>query len=71
MLDHLHARDGQRLGELCERFDVSRQAVSKHLGVLQDAALAAGRQHGRQLVFFPDRGPIRTVHREWIDEFVR
>ena len=39
LLDRLRAENGQTLGELCERLDMTRQAVSKHLGLLEEANL--------------------------------
>jgi DNA-binding transcriptional ArsR family regulator len=39
LLDRLHADNGQTLGQLCEHLDTSRQAVTKHLGVLEEASL--------------------------------
>ena len=39
LLDRLHADNGQTLGQLCERMDMTRQAVTKHLKVLEEASL--------------------------------
>ena len=39
LLDRLQARNGQTLGELCEGHDMTRQAVTKHLAILEDADL--------------------------------
>lgn len=41
LLDRLRADNGQTLGQLCERLDMTRQAVSKHLGLLEEANLVA------------------------------
>ena len=41
LLDRLHARGGQTLGELCLRLKVSRQAIAKHLQLLEEANLVA------------------------------
>ncbi|WP_371504673.1 ArsR/SmtB family transcription factor [Allokutzneria sp. NRRL B-24872] len=41
LLDALHARDGQRLHELCAPTGLSRQAVAKHLAILEDAGSAS------------------------------
>ena len=40
LLDRLHADNGQTLGDLCARLDMSRQAVTKHLRLLETANLA-------------------------------
>src|SRR5215469_7693495 len=47
LLDRLHRRNGQTLGELCEGLDMTRQAVAKHLAILEEANLVATRRHGR------------------------
>ena len=39
LLDRLHERAGQTLGELCEGLDMRRQSVSQHLDLLETAAL--------------------------------
>ena len=41
LLDKLHAANGQTLGQLAEHLDMTRQAVTKHLNVLEDANLVA------------------------------
>jgi len=47
LLDRLHADNGQTLGQLCEGLEMSRQAVSKHLQVLEEANLVAVHWQGR------------------------
>ena len=39
LLDRLHAENGQTLGQLCEHLDMTRQAVTKHLKLLEEAKL--------------------------------
>ncbi len=46
LLDRLFATNGQTLGELCEGLDMTRQAVTKHLGILEDANLISVRRQG-------------------------
>ncbi|MGC1938354.1 MAG: metalloregulator ArsR/SmtB family transcription factor, partial [Pseudolabrys sp.] len=41
LLDRLRAENGQTLGDLCQRLDMTRQAVSKHLAILEEANLVA------------------------------
>ena len=48
LLDRLHARNGQTLGELCDGLAMSRQAVTKHLAVLEGANLVATIKQGRE-----------------------
>jgi len=66
LLDRLYMRAGQRVGELAAGFDMSRQAISKHLDVLEDAGLIVTRSAGRQTHYFLNRGPIRQVQDLWI-----
>lgn len=53
--------------ELAERLPVSRQAVSKHLGVLAEAGLVRSERHGREARFEPvPRATASTA--AWMDE---
>jgi DNA-binding transcriptional ArsR family regulator len=52
LLDRLHARNGQTLGELCEGQDMTRQAVTKHLAILEAANLVATQWRGREKLHF-------------------
>ena len=47
LLDLLHAHDGRTLNELCEHLDMTRQGVTQHLGVLEEANLVATVRRGR------------------------
>ncbi|MEJ0043475.1 MAG: metalloregulator ArsR/SmtB family transcription factor [Rhizomicrobium sp.] len=58
LLDRLHKKNGQSLGELCEGLAMSRQAVSKHLDILQDANLVATERRGREKLHFLN--PVRS-----------
>jgi DNA-binding transcriptional ArsR family regulator len=71
LLDRLYVRAGQRLGELAADFDMSRQAISKHLDVLEDAGLIIMRRVGRQTRYFLNRAPIRQVQDLWIGKYTR
>jgi len=72
LLDRLYAQDGQRLRELMSDFDISRQAVSKHLDVLADAGLIFVRRGERGApLHFLNRTLIRQVHHTWIEKFLR
>ena len=48
LLDRLHANNGQTLSELCEHLDMTRQAVTKHLAVLETANLVVTERRGRE-----------------------
>lgn len=71
LLDRLHARNGQTLGELCEGHDVTRQAVTKHLAILEQANLIATKRHGREKLHFINPVPINAIAERWIRKFER
>jgi DNA-binding transcriptional ArsR family regulator len=61
LLDRLHARNGQTLSELCERLDISRQAVSKHLAVLEAANRVVTVRRGREKLHYLNPVPIHEI----------
>lgn len=71
LLDELQAHDGQTLFELCTRLasthgvGSSRQAISQHLGVLEDAGLVRTRREGRFKFHHVDTGPLRQISDRW------
>jgi DNA-binding transcriptional ArsR family regulator len=71
ILDELQDRDGQTLFELCSRLVMrhgltsSRQAVSQHLGVLEDAGLVSRRREGRYTFLHLDTTPLRAIAERW------
>src|SRR6185312_12063697 len=71
ILDSLHAKNGQTLGELCEGHDMTRQAVTKHLAILEDANLIATRKEGREKLHFLNPVPIFGIADRWIEKFER
>ena len=71
LLDRLHARNGQTLGELCAHLDITRQAVSQHLGRLEDANLVATIRRGRERVHYLNPIPIHEIHERWIQKYER
>ena len=71
LLDSLHARNGQTLGELCEGLDMSRQAVTKHLESLEGANLIATQKRGREKLHFLNPVPIHEIAERWIGKFER
>src|SRR5215468_7265198 len=48
LLDRLHRRNGQTLGELCQGLEMTRQAVAKHLAILKEANLVSWERNGRE-----------------------
>ena len=71
LLDRLHARNGQTLGELCEGQDMTRQAVTKHLAILEQANLIATQRRGREKLHFINPVPINAIAERWIRKFER
>jgi len=71
LLDRLRADNGQTLNELCARLDMTRQAVSKHLAILEDANLVATVRRGRQKLHYLNPVPIHEIGERWIGKFER
>ncbi|MGO8843816.1 MAG: ArsR/SmtB family transcription factor [Methylocella sp.] len=71
LLDRLHARNGQTLSELCEGHDMTRQAVTKHLAVLEDANLVITQRRGREKLHFLNPVPIHELADRWIGKYER
>jgi len=69
LLDRLHGRNGQTLGELCQGLDMTRQAVAKHLAVLEEANLVSWRRQGREKLHFINPVPINQITERWISKF--
>ena len=71
LLDRLHAHNGQTLGELCEHMDMSRQAVTKHLKLLEEANLVVTIRRGREKLHFLNPVPILDIADRWIGKYER
>ena len=71
LLDRLHARNGQTLGELCQGQDMTRQAVAKHLAILETAYLVSSKRKGREKLHFINPVPINEIADRWIGKFER
>ena len=71
LLDRLHQRNGQTLGELCQGLDMTRQAVAKHLAVLREASLVSWKRNGREKMHFINPVPINEIAERWISKFER
>lgn len=71
ILDELIDSDGQTLFEICGRLTMkhglasSRQAISQHLAVLEDAGLVHARRQGRYKFHHIDTGPLRSIVERW------
>ena len=71
LLDRLRADNGQTLGELCARLAMTRQAVSKHLAILEAANLVATVRRGREKLHYLNPVPIHEIGERWIGKFER
>ncbi len=71
LLDRLRADNGQTLGELCARLTMTRQAVSKHLAILEKANLVAVVRRGREKLHYLNPVPIHDIADRWIEKFER
>jgi len=71
LLDRLHADNGQTLGQLCEHLDMSRQAVTKHLRLLEEAQLVVTLWRGRKKLHYLNPVPINEIAERWIGKFER
>ncbi|MGY1815545.1 ArsR/SmtB family transcription factor [Blastococcus sp. SYSU D00820] len=71
ILDELTEKDGQTLFEICTRLTMkhglssSRQAISQHLAVLEEAGLVHTRRQGRYKFHHLDTGPLRSIVERW------
>ena len=71
LLDRLYDHNGQTLSELCEGLDMSRQAVTKHLTLLEEANLVATQKQGREKLHFLNPAPIQEIADRWMGKFDR
>lgn len=69
LLDRLRRRGGQTLGELCEKHEMSRQAVTKHLALLEAANLIVTKKQGREKLHYLNPTPIHEIYMRWIGKF--
>jgi len=69
LLDELFRQDGQTLGALEERFEMTRFGVMKHLKQLEDAGLVVTKRRGREKLHFLNPVPIRLVHDRWVSKY--
>ncbi len=71
LLDRLHGRNGQTLGDLCKGLEMTRQAVAKHLAILEQANLVSWKRQGREKLHFINPVPINEIAERWIGKFER
>ncbi|WP_328852822.1 metalloregulator ArsR/SmtB family transcription factor [Micromonospora globbae] len=71
LLDRLNTRNGQSLRDLCAGLGMTRQAVSKHLAVLESAGLVITRRQGREKLHYLDAAPIVAITDRWMSRYDR
>jgi DNA-binding transcriptional ArsR family regulator len=76
LLDRLFEKNGETLNELCERLaatgaSMTRQAVSKHLAILEGANLVATVKRGREKLHYLNPVPIHEIAERWIGKYER
>src|SRR3954454_12712206 len=71
LLDRLYADNGQTPRQLCERMGMTRQAVTKHLRVLEEASLVVPIRRGREKLHYLNPVPIHEIAERWIGKFER
>lgn len=71
LLDKLCEKGGLTLSELCEGHDMSRQAVTKHLVLLEAASLVVSVKRGREKLHYLNPLPINDMYMRWIGKFER
>lgn len=71
LLDQLYTHNGQTLSELCEQLDMTRQAVTKHLTLLEAANLVVTVRHGREKLHYLNPVPIQEIYDRWLSKYER
>jgi DNA-binding transcriptional ArsR family regulator len=71
LLDRLHASNGQTLSELCPPLDMTRQAVAKHLALLEEANLVVTVWRGREKLHYLNPVPLQEIYERWIGKYER
>jgi DNA-binding transcriptional ArsR family regulator len=69
LLDQLHRSNGQTLTELCGHLDMTRQAVTKHLRLLEKANLVATVWRGREKLHYLNPVPLHEIYERWIGKY--
>ena len=69
LLDRLRTENGQTLTELCRELEMSRQAVTQHLAVLESANLVTTTWQGREKLHYLNPVPLQEVYERWIRNF--
>lgn len=71
LLDRLFENNGQSLNELCAGLHMTRQAVAKHLALLEQASLAVTLRRGREKLHYLNPVPLHEIAERWIGKYER
>ena len=71
LLDRLFESPGLTLGQLCQEMGMTRQAVSQHLGLLEEANLVSTVWRGREKLHYLNPVPIHEIYDRWVKKFER
>src|SRR5579872_5649762 len=71
LLDQLYRTNGQTLTELCKYLDMTRQAVTKHLALLESANLVTAVWRGREKLHYLNPVPLHEIYERWIGKYER
>ena len=69
LLDRLFTTGGQTLGALAAGLPMSRQAVAKHLAILEGANLVSVHWRGREKLHYLNPMPIGEIVKRWVGKF--
>lgn len=69
LLDVLRQDNGLSLGELCTHLEMTRQAVTKHLGLLESANLVVTVWRGREKLHYLNPVPLHEISERWISKY--
>ena len=69
LLDRLFAAGGQTLGQLAAGMPMTRQAVAKHLAILEAANLVSVHWQGREKLHYLNPVPIGEIVTRWVGKF--
>ncbi|MGE4240674.1 ArsR/SmtB family transcription factor [Ramlibacter sp.] len=71
ILDLLYEANGQTLGQLCSQLEMTRQAATQHLGILEGANLVSVVWRGREKLYYINPVPLHEVYERWVRKFER
>lgn len=69
LLDELFKNNGQTLTDLCKYLNMSRQAVTKHLVILEEANVVTVVWQGREKLHYLNPVPINEIYQRWIKKY--